>query len=399
MLPENLTAAHFARYPSQARDLACKYLAELRQMPLVLIPNLLRQLIDYDHSFPAEQSELNDQLIYLRSLDLSERILLLQDFRKLQLVPFLGQTDWVNEPLGFTEMLSAYLWSSGQMEAFRAAATAYGKRLSKVKPVQKLPMQRLGIAVIGRDAHPNGQMLFRHLRPHGTYFSAITPGQGFVQLLEVVKERAHLQSVLYAHWYVDGGSLLDQPKNITCISYDSLKPVRDRLLDIVQRQVSQPGVGPEELRNSLAHLSLRETGMGGDPVLDHFQLRLLTEGSGTQIFSTTFTQWAVREALIRAQPLTLLARFAPRQRQRPMNELLAVNQSSEPDPQGSLVDADMAAYYHWINQQRLPGADTSAFLVWLEGTGQALAISPALPRGTVSTSALQLGSLLRIMTS
>ena len=27
-------------------------------------------------------------------------------------------------------------------------------------------------------------------------------------------------------------------------------------------------------------------------VLDHFQVSLLTQGSGTQIFSTTFVQWA-----------------------------------------------------------------------------------------------------------
>ena len=61
----------------------------------------------------------------------------------------------------------------------------------------------------------------------------------------------------------------------------------------------------------------------GDEVLDRFQVKLLTEGSGTQIFSTTFAQWATREALRRAQPLTLVVRFAPRQKQKPMNELLA----------------------------------------------------------------------------
>jgi len=54
---------------------------------------------------------------------------------------------------------------------------------------------------------------------------------------------------------------------------------------------------------------------GGDAVLNRFQLSVLTEGSGTQIYSTTFVQWAARELLRRAQPLTLLARFAPRLRE------------------------------------------------------------------------------------
>ena len=46
------------------------------------------------------------------------------------------------------------------------------------------------------------------------------------------------------------------------------------------------------------------TGRPKDEVLERFKVSLLTEGSGTQIFSTSFAQWAAREALRRAQPLT-----------------------------------------------------------------------------------------------
>src|SRR6202040_3971229 len=95
------------------------------------------------------------------------------------------------------------------------------------------------------------------------------------------------------------------------------------------------------------------------------------------------------------QPLTLLVRFAPRQRQRPMNELItAVPASTELDLAGSLVDADMGAYYNWLNQQRLPGADQSSFLVWFEGHNQALTTGPAIPRGTASTSETDLRQIL-----
>ena len=66
-----------------------------------------------------------------------------------------------------------------------------------------------------------------------------------------------------------------------------------------------------------------------------------------------------------------------------MNELLSANNDQiEVDPIGSLVDADMGAYYNWLNQQRLPGADQSSFVVWFEDHGEALAIGPAMPRGT-----------------
>jgi len=122
---------------------------------------------------------------------------------------------------------------------------------------------------------------------------------------------------------------------------------------------------------------------------------LLTEGSGTQVFSTTFAQWAAREALRRAQPLTMLVRFAPRQRQKPMNELLYGKRDViEYDPVGSLVDADFGAYYNWLNQQRLTGADRSSFLVWFEGHNEAVAIGPGLARGTTSSSVGDLHHLL-----
>ena len=133
-------------------------------------------------------------------------------------------------------------------------------------------------------------------------------------------------------------------------------------------------------------------------MLDRFRIKMLTEGSGTQIFSTTFAQWSAREALRRAQPLTLLVRFAPRQRQRPMNELLAATtEGAELDPIGSLVDADMGAYYNWLNQQRLPGANQSSFLAWFEGHNQALTIGPATPRGTTSTSSIDIFQLLALL--
>jgi hypothetical protein len=159
-------------------------------------------------------------------------------------------------------------------------------------------------------------------------------------------------------------------------------------------------MGPEELRTDLARLVPADLGMdkAGDEVLGRFQVKLLTEGSGTQIFSTTFAQWTAREALRRAQPLTLMVRFAPRQRQRPMNELLtSARGNAELDFAGSLVDADMGAYYNWLNQQRLPGAEKSAFLVWFEGHSQALAIGPSIPRGTESTTVADLSELLALV--
>jgi len=401
MLPQDLQADQFQAYPPQAKRLAVAHVQVFRQLPLSFLPGLLRQLIDYDYKFPKEQSAIDKELSTLNSLSSAQITEWFHGFAQISLSPKLQRLDWVNQPALFLEQESAHLWSTHQMDSFSAAATAYGDRLLAVMDVEKLPMRRLGIAVIGQGVASYDSPLFLNLRAHGTYFSQVKPDDGLELLLAAVEERARSYPVAYAHWYVDGGQPARPTPSLTTVSYSALAPVRDNLLKFMQTQIARPGMGPEELRTNLARLSPADLGMDrqSDPVLDRFQVKLFTEGSGTQIFSTTFAQWTARESLQRAQPLTLLVRFAPRQRQKPMNELLSESSSNpELDPLGSLVDADMASYYHWINQQRLAGAEHSSFLVWFEGQSQALVVAPSLPRGVSSDSAMNLKALLSLAT-
>ncbi len=397
MLPSQLTSEHFTKYPPEARRLAVHSLDVFRQMPLAFLPSLLRELIEYDFKFPAERAEIEQELVCVSALPSPQIRDWFSKFSSLHLSPTQEDFDWINHPLHFTEQLSAYLWSTHQMDAFRSAATAYGDHLREAIPPTPPPASRLGIVVIGQAVASHEGQLFRNLREHGTYFSKVDPSGGLDCLLSAAAARAEAHPARYSHWYVDGGLPVAHSSLLTCVSYDALAPVRRALLNRIQDEVKKPGMGPEELRDYLTQLSPEQLGLEGDIVLNHFQLKLLTEGSGTQIFSTTFAQWASRELLRRSSPLTLLVRYAPRQRQRPMNELLSNTTSGvELDPLGSLIDADMGAYYQWINQQRLPGAKQSSFLVWFEGHSQAIAIGPSLPRGTESTSALNLKRLLQL---
>jgi hypothetical protein len=397
MLPRDLTAAQFAAYPPQAREMAVAHLAALQQLPLSFAPSLLREVIDYDYKFPAERAAIDRELGYLSSLSAAQLQECFQAFSQISVSAKLEHFDWINQPVQFVEQLSAYLWSTHQLDGFRKAATIYGDRLRSAAPPETMAARRLGIAVIGQGVASYDATLFRNLRKHGAYFAHVKPDNGLDLLLAGVAARAAVHPVPYGHWYIDGGQPAGHDPKLTTVSYQELQPVRAALLRKMQAEIEKPGMGPEELRTYLARLTPADLGMAGDPVLDRFDLRLFTEGSGTQIFSTTFAQWTAREALRRAQPLTMLVRFAPRQQQRPMNELLSNgNTNPELDFTGSLIDADMGSYYHWINQQRLPGAEQSAFLVWFEGHGQAVAISPSLPGGTSSSSVFDLKELLAL---
>ncbi len=399
MLPTALTAANFAGYPAQARSLATAHLALLRGMPLAFVPSLLQEVMEYDYKFPAERAELDGQFAALAALRNEEMNGLLAGFWQLRLTVDQEKMDWVNQPRRFTEQFSAYLWSTHQMDTFREAATRFGSGLQGTPPAVS-PQQRLGMAVIGQGVQRAGATVFEKLRPLGTYFTNVNPNDGLQKLLAAAAARAEAHPVPYVHWYVDGGESAPCSPMLRHLSYAALTPVRNTLLHKIQQQVSVPGMGPERLRDYLAGLTPENLGLSGDPVLDYFKIKVLTEGSGTQIYSTTFAQWTARELLRRAAAQTLLVRFAPRQRHRSMSELLAKSeQETELDPAGSLIDADMATYYHWINQQRLPGYQRSAFVAWFEDHTDAVVIGPSIPRGVTSTSHYDLGELVALATA
>jgi hypothetical protein len=397
MLPADLKPDQFNGYPAEAKKLALEYIDTFRRLPLSFLPNLLREVIEYDYKFPAERSALEKELANLRSFSNEDNRDWFRSFSQIQLSSKLQQFDWVNAPGQFVEQLSAHLWTTHQMDAFRDAALQYADRLRSAVPAEAPRVPRLGIVVIGQGVETAQEPLFRKLRPHGASFTAVNGENGVVQLLDAVSTRAKANPVPYGHWYIDGGQAFPHDVGISCVSYEALAPVRTRLLEKMQAETQKPGAGPEALRTTMAKMRPEELGLNSasDQVLARFQMKLMTEGSGTQIFSTSFTQWAAREALRRAQPETLLVRFAPRQRQKPMNEMLSPShEASELDPLGSLMDGDMGAYYTWINQQRLPGADKSVFLVWFENHKEAVAVSPVMPRRTESTSSVTIPQLL-----
>ena len=399
MLPSDLKPQQFGGYPPLARKLAVENIAALRKLPLSFLPSLLREVIEYDYKFPAERRALERELANLAALSSEQWTVWLGGFSRIQISAPLEKFDWVNSPAQFVEQLSAHLWTTHQQDAFRKAAMDYGNRLAAALPAEKPAVPRLGVTVVGQGVTAGEYSLFRRLRPHGAYYTNVRSGNGLHFLVDFATARARAHPIPYAHWYIDGGEAAEQRDASLCtVTYAGLESARNILLDRMQKFSAAPGSGPENLRTVMAALrpsDLHLRDVTTDPVMARFQMKLLTEGSGTQIFSTTFVQWAARETLRRAQPLTLLVRYAPRQRQRPMNELLSVpTQKAELDPAGSLVDADMGAYYNWINQQRLSSSEQSGFLAWFEERNEAVAIGPGTPRGTVSNAPVDLGQIL-----
>jgi hypothetical protein len=398
MLAHPIQAEQFQNYPPQAKQIATSNIHLLQQLPLAFLPLLLREVIVYDWKFPAERDEIDRQFRYLGSMTTGQLSSGMSSFAKLNLSPELEAMDWIGAPSRFSEHLSAYLWATHQIDDFGRAAEDYIKAFNTAVPEAAPPAPRLGIAVISHEIAHTNYPLFRKLRPHGVYYSHVDPGSGYKLLLDTLGQRSQAHPSPYAHWCIDGGLQTSLPSNqIASVAYGSLQPVRKALIHKMQ-QVSASQAGVETLRTRLAETAPSEVGMNrqeDDPVLSRFAISVLTEGSGTQIYSTTFVQWTAREALRRARPLTILTKFAPRQTEESADEELSgIQQRAVLDPAGSLVDADMGAYYTWVNLQRLSGAPQSSFIAWFEGHGEAIAVAPSLQPGTEFHDSVNLAEIL-----
>ena len=402
MLPSALTASSFTRYPPQGRDTAAANLNLLRELPLPLCASLLRQLSQFDWLFPAEQNVITAQFSALAAMSPQQRAQATSSFSTLAVQPSLAQMDWVNEPKRFLEALTAYLWSTHQIDAFHSAATTYAEAVRLDAGNTNPPIPRAVFVVVSGELDKPGYPLFRKLRQQGVFFEDVPGELTTEQLSTWIGARTQKLPAALTHFYIDGAEALPvTAKHLHTMSWSGVSRPRQALLERMHRIMNTPGSGPELARTELASLSPADLGMksaGGNEVMDHFAVSVLGEGSGTQVFSTTFVQWGAREVLRRAEPSTLLVRFGPRQQLQPMNEMLAgTAPTASPDLPGSFVDADMGAYYTRINQQRLSGASSSVFVAYSEARRQAVAVGPGLPKGSTSPQAFPIDKLIGLL--
>ncbi len=398
MQPRDLTEASFQLYPPLGRKVAVAHLGLLRELPLVLDAILLHELLGYDTSFPAERSAIDARFTYLEGLSPDSRQTLTSGFANLKLSPGLMAEDWARSPRKFEEDLNAHLWATHQMDAFRSVGEEFVHKVVDGIHTPNAAAPRLVVVAVPGELYKPDYTMFRKLVPNGTLFLHVESAGGMIPILQRLAQRADKTPVPYGHWYIDGDKPERCPSAQVCnVSWAASEPTRTAVLNKVQSVIGSGSAGPEMLRSVMAGWDHPAQGSEpGDPLLDAFVQRVYGEGAGTQIFSTTFVQWSAREILKRAEPVTLVARFGARQRQRSMNEMFAAS-ATEMDFAGSAVDADFAAYYTWINLQRLPGKEKATFIAWSQHDGRAVAIGPGFPRGAESAGNISMEKLLGLV--
>ncbi len=396
MTPDQLRAESFRAYPPRAQEFAEQHLALLRRLPPAVCPSFLKQVLDLDTSFPAERSALTWQFAHLQELPAPRFAALTGALDGISLSPELQGFDWVRDPAGFVTILTAHLWSSGQLDRFRGGVQGL---FAAISPQADLTA-RVAVVVLSKELEAPNRPLFRKLRQRGTVLNGFDSATARSELHELLQQRTAASKAEYAHWYVDGG---EPPPQVTAstgdliaLSYGTLAPLRRRILARMETALTSSN-GAEQMRDRLFGTSPQDVGIGEvtkDPVLQRFYTELFTQSSGPQIFSTSFVQWAGRELARRAQPETLLLRYGPRQSHRDLNELFANDVPNAPDLAGSFEDAEMGAYYNWLEMNRITAEGKLTFVALVEDRPFAVIVSRNAPAGAVSSTPMSLKQAL-----
>ncbi len=176
----------------------------------------------------------------------------------------------------------------------------------------------------------------------------------------------------------------------TGLSYDRLRGYRDDLTKALYEKI-QTGVESPQAFAAFAR-SLRIAPRPGalrhaPDVVQAFVRDLFLTGNGTLFVNNTFVEWAAVQAIRRAQPRLLVARYGVRDKMKPFSSLLLFSQPRASDqipliedPVGSFVDVEQLSHYVWLNAEKSPAyRQRTLHLLLAEGIDTMLAIRSGAP--------------------
>jgi len=367
---------------SQSQEIdPASYRALIARLPVTLRPSLNGQLAEWETLFPYERrrtrkflhgvasfspSALDDLMLPLRKLEGKmgvERWDFSQDSDTMENASLLARSEFYSE------------WREQVRRIYNAVESASG-----ASSPQPLTTCRLVVVILPASLPYEPETIWTQWGDRGIPVRIDGDPSRIAELflktlpsLSVIGDEEGDAGL----WLIDAESSLQAaaPPSLAAskLSWTALLPLRDHVLERVNTVPRSIEVTDQTLATirteDMNRFWPRE--ISSQPQLQRFLIDLYLSGNGALIFANAFVQWAANEALRRARPRILIARFGLRARPKPFTGIaIFENQqriSAMPDvddPQGSAMDASTLARYILFSVDRFPeGADTAALVV------------------------------------
>ena len=351
----------------------------IARLPITMRPSLNQQVDGWNTLFPFERNRLQK---FMRGLDSFQPTALDALTAKLRaLEATMGVENWSFSQRGDTMENASLLARSAYYAEWRREVERIFEAVNTASADHRTPPAdpaRLILLILPECLPVDPVTAWNDWDPRGRAFKIAGDARKLSELLfHGQPHRPGIRELLASQpgaassdlWLIDAGSSpvgplagVAQP-DLCSLDYAALKPLRDRVL----AQVNTVPKNIEDSDQILAAIRLEDwekwcpAELAGQPRLRNFLIDLFLSGNGALIFANAFVEWAASEALRRARPRALVARFGLRakpklftgiaifENQQTINTLPDVD-----DPEGSAIDALVLARYVWLSATRYP---------------------------------------------
>jgi len=403
-----------------AKELVRQYRQLLDSLPRTFSTFIITELQKWPDLFEPEKAYFRTLLQQLGSLAPSDRQQIFGSLAAFEMRSGCNQIQ-APDPVELDQLLIRHIKRSGLWMPWRAEIDQI---FAKIQPGLDAalygadPSHRLVVILYDQGITIERNQLWHRFRDVGlrvplTLGNALTTGPFLAELFtgRPVENDAQSASTLFtalgrvqrAHphdvWIIDAGSdaialcqkspaSQDVQGCPTGISYARLRDFRQKISDVIYSQTSTGQItGPIELADYLRTLDVSpvegET-LNGDRLVSAFVRDILLGGAGTLIINNTFVEWSAIQAMKRAQPHVLVARFGVRYKMKPFSSMLLFSKPRPTDkipwmldPWGSFIDVEVLSYYIWLKSQQLtPYRGKTLYLLLADGVEEMMVVKP-----------------------
>lgn len=384
---------------NRARDLSesselPSYRALIKRLPITIRPALNGQLLSWDTLFPFERRRFQDFMRGIGALDENEFEELVGPLRRIE--ARMGVEHWKFSQSADTMENASQLARSSEYAEWRNAVQRFYSTVEKASAIaESEPRQRrIILAILPGNLPFERDTVWKRWGETGSELSIDGDPTRIPGLLHSLISSGRTVSAGGANFAPSDFWLIDAARGLGVYQESAIRlncaylnPLRERVLE----QVNTVPKNIEATDQTLNAIRTRNwdqwwpAEMSNDEALRKFVMDVYLSGNGALIFSNAFVQWAASEAIRRARPRVLFARFGMRAKPKPFTGIaIFENQqhvSAVPDvddPQGSAIDANILARYILLSSQRYPEGEHTAFLCVAESARSAYLVVPDL---------------------
>ena len=385
----------------------------IKRLPLTFLPFVNQQLREWNYLFPNERQSVERLLLYVDGMSQEQSDDLFRPVVELE--EEMGVRNW--KQFSKTEQTiqnSSLLASTPNFQDWRRAVQAVfdvadaraikngvGKKTGNRLVLLDIPHPlSVDPANAWRRWHDLGKPVQLDLDVKGRsstafeFLLAEDTGNTSTGLLTIARNRAHSSAADV--WVVDAAKTLPESiltqssasgsSSTILLNYGRLDALRQSFsheMNTMRKDLADADAVFDHLRK-VDVVPMCPPEVAADPATCEFVRALYLSGNGAVIFSNSFVEWASSEALRRARPVFLAARFGVRTKPKPFTGVAVFGDPDKINPlppvddlPGSSMDAQILALYVWLAASRYAEYKNSTLCVCLaESLSEAYIVAP-----------------------